>query len=85
MLRIGSLLKKSHFAGCSKKALPSPKRLRAGRQMQVAPCKIPLTGALEILRSEAYFTVRRNDACAPKRFSAQATRDENNAADACLR
>ena len=30
----------------------------------------------EILRSEAYLAVRRNDACAPKRFSVQAMRDE---------
>jgi hypothetical protein len=30
--------------------LPSPKRLRAGRQMQVEPCEIRLAGAPEILR-----------------------------------
>jgi hypothetical protein len=34
--------------------------------------------APEILRSEAYLDVRRNDACATKRFSAQATKDEGN-------
>jgi hypothetical protein len=34
--------------------LPSPKRLRAGRQMLVELCEIPFAGALEILRSEAY-------------------------------
>jgi hypothetical protein len=41
--------------------LPSPKRLRAGRQMQVELCEIPFAGAPEILRNEAYFCVRRND------------------------
>jgi hypothetical protein len=51
--------------------LPSPKRLpsarlleaglRAGRQMQVEPCEIPFAGAPEILRSEAYLFVRRNN------------------------
>jgi hypothetical protein len=40
--------------------LPPPKRLRAGRHMQVELCEIPLTGAPEILRSEAYSDVRRN-------------------------
>ena len=30
-------------------------------QMQVELCEIPLTGAPEILRSEAYLKVRRND------------------------
>ena len=29
--------------------------------MQVELCEIPLAGALEILRSEAYMNVRRND------------------------
>jgi hypothetical protein len=29
--------------------------------MQVELCEIPLVGALEILRSEAYLDVRRND------------------------
>ena len=29
-------------------------------QMQVEPCEIPLTGTPKILRSEAYFDVRRN-------------------------
>ena len=29
--------------------------------MQVELCEIPLAGALEILRSEAYLGVRRND------------------------
>jgi hypothetical protein len=38
--------------------------------------KMPRCKAPEILRSEAYLEVRRNDACAPKRFSAQATKDE---------
>jgi len=52
-------------------SLPSPKRLpsarlleaglRAGRQMQVASCKIPFAGAPETLRSEAYLEVRYND------------------------
>ena len=32
-----------------------------GRQMQVELCEIPLAGAPEILRSEAYLAVRRND------------------------
>jgi len=36
----------------------------------MSKCKAP-----EILRSEAYIDVRCNDACAPKRFSAQATKD----------
>jgi hypothetical protein len=31
-------------------------------QMQVELCEIPPAGALEILRSEAYLDVRRNDA-----------------------
>ena len=54
------LLKKSSFAGCSKRTLPSPKRLpsarlleaglRAGRQMLVELCEIPFAGAPEILR-----------------------------------
>ena len=30
-------------------------------QMQVELCEIPFAGALEILRSEAYSDVRRND------------------------
>jgi hypothetical protein len=30
-------------------------------KMQVKPREIPFAGALEILRSEAYFGVRRND------------------------
>jgi hypothetical protein len=34
--------------------------LKKGR-MQVEPCEIPLAGAPEILRSEAYLVVRRND------------------------
>ena len=36
--------------------LPSPRMagLRAGRQMQVELCEIPLAGALEIMRSEVY-------------------------------
>jgi hypothetical protein len=50
--------------------LPPPRKagLRAGRQMQVEPCEIPLTGAPEILsirpdhgRSEAYLNVRCNN------------------------
>jgi len=41
---------RSTFPGCSKMPLPSPKRLRAGRQMQVEPCEIPFAGAPEILR-----------------------------------
>jgi len=40
--------------------LPSPKRLHAGRQMEVEPCEIPFTGAPEIPRSEAYLDVRCN-------------------------
>jgi hypothetical protein len=46
--------------------LPPPKRLRAGRQMQVEPCEIPFAGTPEILRPremsiEAYLAnVRRN-------------------------
>jgi len=71
------------------KRLPSARLLeaglRAGRQMQVEPCEIPLAGAPEVLRCEAYFAVRLNNACAPKRFSAQATKDlptgRDNAAD----
>jgi len=42
-------------------SLPSPKRLRAGRQMLVELCEIPVAGALETLRSEAYLEVRCND------------------------
>ena len=49
------------FEGCSKMPLPSPKRLRAGRQMLVELCEIPFAGALEIPRSEAYLEVRCND------------------------
>ena len=41
--------------------LPPPKRLRAGRQMQVELWEIPLAGATEILRSEGYLGVRRNN------------------------
>jgi len=41
--------------------LPPPKRLRAGRQMQVEPCEIPFAGEPEILRNEAYLDVHRND------------------------
>jgi hypothetical protein len=36
-------------------SLPSPKRLRAGRQMLVEPSEIPFAGAPEALRSEAYW------------------------------
>ncbi len=42
-------------------SLPSPKRLRAGRQMLVEPREIPFAGAPETLRSEAYLEVRCND------------------------
>jgi hypothetical protein len=42
-------------------SLPLPKRLRAGRQMQVEHREIPPAGAPEIQKSEAYFGVRRND------------------------
>jgi len=51
-----SLRKNPFFSGCSKMALPA-----AGRQMQVELCEIPLAGAPEIPRSEAYLAVRRND------------------------
>jgi hypothetical protein len=36
-------------------------RLFKNVQMQVGLYEIPLAGALEILRSEAYLDVRRND------------------------
>jgi hypothetical protein len=36
-------------------------RLLKNSQMQVGFCEIPLAGAREILRSEAYINVRRND------------------------
>ena len=36
-------------------------RLLKNAQLQVEPCEIPATGAPEILRSEAYLDVRRND------------------------
>ena len=39
-----ALLKKSSRSGCSKRALPSPKRLRAGRQMQVESLRNPVRG-----------------------------------------
>ena len=49
------------------KNAPACAEASVGRQMQVEPCEIPFTGALEILsirpdhgRSEAYFGVRRN-------------------------
>jgi hypothetical protein len=61
ILLFGSLLKKLFFPGCSKMSLPSPKRLRAGRQMLVEPSEIPFAGAPEALRSEAYMEVRCND------------------------
>ena len=61
LLLFGSLLKKSFFPGCSKMSLPSPKRLRAGRQMLVEHSEIPFAGAPETLRSEAYLEVRCND------------------------
>ncbi len=55
------------------------KSFSPGRSKRVR-CK-----AFEILRSEAYLAVRRNDTCAPKRFSTQATKDlpvgRGNAAD----
>jgi hypothetical protein len=37
------------------------RRLFKNAQMQVELYEIPLAGALEILRSEAYMEVRRND------------------------
>jgi hypothetical protein len=37
------------------------RRLFKNAQIQVELCEIPLAGALEILRSEAYLAVRRND------------------------
>ncbi len=49
--------------------LPPPKRLRAGRQMQVEFYEIPFAGAPEILRSAAYLEY------------AATTKDEGNAAD----
>ena len=58
------LLKDFAFAGCSKMALPSPKRLRAGRQMQVRPCEIPLAGAPKILRVASR---RIRSDCLPRR------------------
>ena len=36
-------------------------RLFKNAQMQVELCEIPLAGALEILRNEAYLGVLRND------------------------
>jgi hypothetical protein len=43
--------------------LPPPRKagLRAGRQMQVELFEIPFAGAPEIVGSEAYLAVRRND------------------------
>ena len=49
-----SKTEKVFFSGCSEMPLPPPKRLRAGRQMQVELCEIPLAGTPEIVRSEAY-------------------------------
>jgi len=43
------------------KNTPACAEASAGRQMQVELCEIPPAGALEILRSEAYLDVRRND------------------------
>ena len=37
------------------------RRLFKNAQMQVELCEIPLAGALEILRSEVYWDVLRND------------------------
>ena len=37
------------------------RRLFKNAQMQVELCEIPLVGGREILRSEAYMEVRRND------------------------
>jgi len=37
--------------------LPPPKRLRAGRQMQVELCEIPLAGVSEIICRERFETV----------------------------
>jgi hypothetical protein len=48
------------FLGMLKNA-PACAEASAGRQMQVELCEIPLAGALEILRSEAYLDVRCND------------------------
>ena len=58
--------------------LPPPKRLRAGRQMQVELCEIPLAEAPEIPRPSKI----RNDAYVA--MYAAMTKDEGNAADACL-
>jgi hypothetical protein len=38
-----------------------PRRMFKNVQMQVELYEIPLPGALEIMRSEAYLDVRRND------------------------
>jgi len=59
---------KSHFFRLIKNA-PACAEASAGRQMQVEFYEIPLAGAPEILRSEAYLEY------------AATTRDEGNAAD----
>jgi len=43
------------------KNAPACAEASAGRQMQVEPCEIPFAGAPEILKSEAFLNVRRND------------------------
>jgi len=51
---------KAFFSRLLKKG-PACAWASAGRQMQVEPCEIPPAGAPEILRSEAYLAVRRNE------------------------
>ena len=62
------------FPGCSKMPLPPPKRLRAGRQMQVEPCESPFAEAPEILMPSKI----RNDAYVA--MYAAMTKDEGNPA-----
>ena len=60
--------------------LPSPKWLRAGRQMQVEPCEIPLAGAPEILCRERIYAFPTLYAATTKDLP----ESRRNDADACL-
>jgi len=71
ILLFGSLLKKLFSPGCSKMSLPSPKRLRASRQMLVEPSEIPFAGAHKTLRVASR---RIRSDCLPRRRVGEPTR-----------
>jgi len=77
-----------------KAPLPSPKRLpsarlleaglRAGRRNPEEYKTLGRSCGKFYRKNDQTFFVRCNDACATKRFSAQATKDEGNSADGCF-